>query len=62
MKEETVDSGWLSGVYWKARYDELLLQYQQLVHQHEELKSEVDSRHRDKPGSRPYLLGGNKES
>jgi len=61
LHNETVDKGWLSGLYWKSRYDELMKDYQELIHKYEELQREVDSGHRDKPKSRPYLLGGNKK-
>lgn len=60
--EETLDKGWLSGLYWKGKYDELLAEYQRLVHNYEELKREVGTGHRDNKRPLPYLLGGNKES
>jgi GrpB-like predicted nucleotidyltransferase (UPF0157 family) len=59
--DETVDKGWLSGLYWKQRYDDLLRDHQELIHKYEELKVELDSRHRDRQETLPYLLGGNKE-
>lgn len=58
---ETVDKGWLSGLYWKGKYDDLLRDYQELVHKYEELKSEIDTGYRDKSKPLAYLLGGNKE-
>ena len=61
MEKDTVDKGWLSGVYWKTKYDDLLVDYQELVHKYEELKREVDHRYRNKSKARPYLLGGDKE-
>ena len=60
--EETVDKGWLSGLYWKQKHDELLQQYQELINKHEEFKREVSAGYRNNNVARPYLLGGDKES
>ena len=59
---DTVDKGWLSGLYWQGRYYDLLKEHQELINKYEELKSEFDNRYRDKAGPLAYLVGGNKKT
>ena len=61
MSEKEVDKGWLSGLYWKGKYDDLMRDYQELVHKYEELSGEIDRGYRNDDAARSYLLGGNKK-
>lgn len=47
---------------WKKKYDSLLAQYQSLIHEIEELRSEPGAGYRNKQHGQQDLVGGNEES